>query len=162
MNKEVSSLSQAHVRGSFARLVLESETCNGPNVGPSAHSILFRLIQILVLCIRLITPLSYVFILYLWYFPRPISYMNGGSLLYSLFTLWMLAEALFFPYYYYLFTYLNNNMNDGLKHYATDRVSRMQLALNCFEAISLASGSPESPELYIRKVFSNVYLVFVI
>ena len=81
------------------------------------------------------------------------SAMSAGDVILYLFTLWMCVEALFFLYYWYLFRILHNS-NDGLKHLATDRESRMKLVRDCIEAMycSAQSSTLITPEQYIRKV----------
>lgn len=67
MTRTTSSLLRAHSRGSFARLILESEQCNGPiGQGHNPRSISFRVCQFIVFLFRLVTPFSYIFLLYVF------------------------------------------------------------------------------------------------
>ena len=143
------TLLRAHSRGSFSRLVFESETNNGG--GHAERSIFFRLAQIVVLFLRLITPCSYIYLLCLIIFQlQPQQF--GGWTSYVILTGWMCLEALFFPYYYYLFTNLNKQ-GSNLQHFASNKKTRMRLVKNCFEALRLAGPSPE---IHVRDVSNTV------
>ena len=68
---------------------------------------------------RSVTPLSYIYLaaLSLWMIflsptnPFPYKYF-GGEIPFSLITIWMVIEAVFFPYYYFLFKRLNKINHD--------------------------------------------------
>jgi hypothetical protein len=72
-----------------------------------------------IILIRLITPLSYVYLLLLanWAFLWPTREFNynyfGGKVCFFLLTAWMTCEALFFPYYYFLFTRVDQTAQSG-------------------------------------------------
>jgi hypothetical protein len=157
-----STLLNAHSKHSFSRLLFESKLSNG--FGHYDRSITFRFFQLVVLIIRLVTPFSYVYLLALYSFNLGPKDLKVNSPTYYTFLLWMIAEALFFPYYYYLFTKMNI-LNDELDHYASDKESRFQLVKNCFEAMySSALDSDIEPELYLRKVFHfflNTNILFI-
>jgi hypothetical protein len=71
------------------------------------------------------------------------------------------AEACFFPYYYLLFTRVNQH-NKKLQHFAADKSVRFKLVKNCFQAMASASQPggkmATDPELYIRKVLEGWFL----
>ena len=67
-----SSLIRAHSRGSFSRLVLESESSNGEY----ATSIPFFVCQIIVITFRSITPLSYLGLLAYFFLPVTPGYLG--------------------------------------------------------------------------------------
>jgi hypothetical protein len=156
-SSQSSSLLRAHSRGSFGRLLFESGKCNGPDV-TSSHSLLYRCIQLIVFSFRLITPIAYAYFIYHFFYPVNFHAFPGGVYSYSFLTLWMLAEVIFFPYYYYLFYQLNYNLNHELKHFAQDHTSRMQLAKQCFEGMSLGTSSSVPPEQHLRKVIEGWFL----
>lgn len=144
MKRTTSSLLRAHSRGSFSRLIFESEWSNGG--GHESRSLLFRLCQVSVMCFRVVTPLSYLYLITLAVIALSPSFLerdSEGTFKWSLglssslsltnpwsmlmtsvqepllshfvfifLTVWALLEALFFPYYYYLFTKLNSLNND--------------------------------------------------
>lgn len=142
-----STLLRAHSRGSFSRLVFESETNNGG--GHHDRSLSYRFAQLVVVCMRLVTPCSYLYLLSLTVLKESPSVYLGNVLFIAL-TIWMCIEALFFPYYYYLFNRLNNS-KPALEHFAVNKRSRMRLVKNCFQALRIAA-SEHSPEDYVRKV----------
>lgn len=152
MKRTTSSLNRAHSRSSFDRLLFESEHSNGG--GHSDRGLLFRLCQLVVIALRLITPFSYVYlVIFFTYGIKADSVLANFFFLFL--TAWMFAEAIFFPYYYHLFNKLNN-MKPELDHFASTPSCRKRLVRNCFNAMKIAA-SPESsmrtePELYIRKV----------
>lgn len=154
MKRSTSSLNRAHSRGSFSRLVFESESNNGG--GDKDRSILFRLCQLVVVCFRLVTPASYAFLGALWWFEyNPIQDQN---ILLLILTSWMCSEAIFFPYYYYLFLKLSK-LNSQLEHVASTKETRTRLVHNCFNALKLAASSEATgtdPEVYVRKVIDFV------
>ncbi len=158
MRRSTSSLFHAHSRGSFGRLLFESESNNGG--GYEHRSILFRCLQLLVLAFRIVTPISYAYILTLIYLlitseadlvPRCVG-MLGGVIPFSVLTLWMAIEVIFLPYYCYVFTHLNDNLNEEMQHFASNPASRHELVHSCFNALSSASPSPH---LYVRKVMEG-------
>ena len=111
MKRTHSSLMRAHSRGSFSRLVFESEHSNGG--GEPDRSLLFRSVQLFVIIFRLITPFSYVYLASLiYYLAKAGNYALITNIPMVLFTLWMAMEALFFPYYYMLFTHLNSQKHE--------------------------------------------------
>lgn len=179
MIKTKSALLRAHSRGSFARLLLESEQCNGL-IHPSTNkSLLYRLLQIGVFVSRLITPMSYVFfalvclhhylhidelrVLQFLGFPSLDTEKSFFSLrnlsfnkpVYFVFVVWMAVEALFLPYYYLLFRQVLG-ANRDLQHYCKNQSERMLLVRDCFDALSLGAVGP--PEQYIRKVIEGWFL----
>ena len=120
-----SSLHNAHTKGSFSRLLFESEHSNGS--GDSNRSITFRACQCLVVVMRLVTPFSYVFMFSVWALNISSQNLTGiNKILYLMLYMWMLAEVIFLPYYYYLFTTLSSR-NEELEHLATDRKGRFDL-----------------------------------
>ena len=147
-----SKLIKAHSTGSFSRFVFESEANNGG--GHHDRSILFRICQVVVVVMRLVTPISYVYLIgLLTNIIKPIQYTTTNKytyILFLIFTLWMISEAIFFPYYYYLFSLLNHN-RPSLQHLASNKKSRMRLVKNCFQALRL-SAQHVAPELSVRKV----------
>lgn len=112
----------------------------------------------MVLILRLVTPTSYIYLFALFYLKLRPEHL-GGPLIYTLLTTWMVIEALFFPYYYFLFVKLNKSKS-GLQHFASTKDSRQLLVKNCFEAmrISASTDSDSSPELYIRRVIQGWFL----
>ncbi len=164
MKRSPSALIKAHSRGSFARLILESEQCNGPiSMNAAQYGFVFRFIQFIVFLCRLVTPVAYVSILSLGFayyrhgsrpqcastesvlglswFPFPLPnqlpdavYQYLPSWLYTILVLWAIAEVLFFPYYWYMFKKLHV-LNDSMQHIAVDKDTRRKLMLDCFEAV---------------------------
>jgi hypothetical protein len=106
MKRTTSSLMRAHSRSSFNRLLFESEHATGG--GPKDRSLLFRLCQLVVVIFRSVTPLSYVYLAVLFVYGITPNKMGLGTAFYFFLTAWMVIEALFFPYYLYLFTKLQN------------------------------------------------------
>jgi len=160
-----SSLLTAHSKGTLNRLVFESEHSNGG--GNSDRSLLFRLCQVVVIVMRSVTPLSYIYLIFLcsWLILFPEYDFNyqyfGGKIAFSLITIWMVLEALFFPYYYYIFKRCNL-MNPNLEHFACDQATRVRLVTNCFQAMK-AAASPGSAmvtdhDAYLRKVIEGWFL----
>ena len=158
---------RAHSRASFSRLLFESEHSNGPNFGDTGdkRSFFFLACQILVLAIRLVTPLSYLFLAWEFHFrfgtgrfitlwlrnnpqwPNPLPPSMECwvtdfryAAVYHIFLLWMLVEAAFFPYYYYLFVRMGSSDTE-LEHFASDSESRMALAKRCFEAMQISADT---------------------
>lgn len=149
MKRTTSSLHRAHSKGSFNRLVFESEHSLGG--GDHDRSLIFRLCQLVVIVIRAITPLSYLFLAYIYVFNITSKNFYIGELSYYIILVWTIAEVLFFPYYYYLFTKLSHR-NHELEHFASDREKRFGLVKKCFEALNVsAMNTHAAPELYIRK-----------
>lgn len=159
MNRKHSSsgaLLRAHSRSSLERLIFESEKCNGP-ISSHNHSFLYRLVQCIVIVCRIVTPLSYLWLLcVLCGYCRP-ELCRMPPAVWAAITLWMLVEAIFFPYYCYLFTKLNA-LNEELQHFASCPASRMLLAKRCFAALKAGAQSADPPELYIRKVLEGWFL----
>jgi len=124
MKKVTSALHGANVRDAFSRLIFESEHSLG--LGDEDRSITFRLCQLLVVLLRSVTPLSYLFVFSVWAFE--IRARNFGSYfpLYYVLLVWMTAEVLFLPYYYYLFVTMSNR-NKQLEHVAADTEDRFLL-----------------------------------
>ncbi len=81
-----------------------------------------------------------------------------GLLAYWFCFTFMIAEALFFPVYLYMFA-VAQSRNDELIHVARCTHSRMQLVEKCFDAMASAGkeGSliDRSPEKYLRKVLEG-------
>jgi len=162
MQRSNSSLIRAHSLSSLGRLLIESEVSNGPGGDSKERDWLFRLAQTVVLIFRLFTPAAYVVLFLMFFFPGVISVETfGWPLGYHFLMLICIAEACFFPYYYFLFTQVNQQ-NKKLQHFAADRDVRLQLVKNCFQAMTAASrpGSKmkTDPELYIRKVIEGWFL----
>lgn len=148
-----STLLHSHSRSSFSRLVFESETNNGG--GHHDRSLLYRFAQLVVVCMRLVTPCSYLYLFALTVLKKsPSVYL--GSILFIALTMWMCIEALFFPYYYYLFNRLNNS-KPTLEHFAANKRSRIRLLKNCFHALRIAA-SEHNPEDYVRKVTKTRFI----
>ena len=108
---------------------------------------------------RLVTPSSYVYIAALFYLKLTPDHL-GGSVIYTVLTTWMVIEALFFPYYYFLFVKLNKTKSE-MQHFACSTESRQLLVRNCFEAMRISASTESidsSPELYIRKVIQGWFL----
>ena len=82
-------------------------------------SLITFLLQVLLL--RLITPLSYLFLItvYILYVLYGVTAPTDikSKLLYYVIGLWATAEAVFFPYYYYLFVKISNTEAKG-SHFA--------------------------------------------
>lgn len=157
MKRTTSSLHRAHSRSSFNRLVFESEHCLGG--GHDGRSILFRFFQLMVVIFRSITPFSYLYLA--WIVCNNIGYERymGGAFTYNALLIWMLAEALFFPYYYYLFTSLTNSRNEELEHSASDRQARLGLVQRCFEALLVSAANTHAePERYLQRVIEGWFL----
>ncbi|KAJ1440279.1 hypothetical protein B484DRAFT_152274 [Ochromonadaceae sp. CCMP2298] len=157
MKRVNSSLHRAHSRDSFSRLLFESESSNGG--GDESRSIFFRLCQLGVLAFRLVTPFSYLYLSTLFALKLQPAQFFGGSAMYYFLLVWMLVEALFLPYYYYLFTQLSKR-NGDLEHFASDKQSRFLLVRNCLEAMLLAGPSTQEPEVYIRKALEGWFMDF--
>ena len=118
--------------------------------------------QTVVIVFRMFTPAAYIVLLALWLFPKTLSPdFFGGPLVYHVVLLVCLVEAIFFPYYYFLFTQVERH-NKNLQHFAADRTVRFNLVRNCFQAMSLASQPggkmTTDPEAYIRKVIEGWFL----
>lgn len=155
-----SSLLRAHSRGSFSRLVGESEAGNGEY----ATSFMFFMCQIMVICFRLVTPASYLGLLAFIFLPVKPDMLWGpydGVLMYWFLLAFMAVESLFFPYYLYIFT-MSNERNVELHHFAKCPNSRMKLIQNCFNAMTSAGAEgslmDRSPEIYLRKVLEGWHL----
>lgn len=166
-----SALLRAHSRGSFERLLFESEHSNG--LGHKDRSLYFRLAQGFVLALRLITPVSYLFLLVLAavmtnvirheYVDRVkerwlgVVHQSAASTFgfYAL-VVWTVLEALFLPLYYYKYLQLSKNADIG--HDATSRESRQLLVDKCLSALSLGAENRAEPEKYIRKVLEGWFL----
>ena len=130
------------------------------------HSLLlhpsFTHSQTVVIIFRLFTPLAYAVLLVAFLFPKLVSpEALGGSLRYHFLILVCIVEACFFPYYYFLFTQVNQQ-NKKLQHFAVDKAVRLRLVRNCFEAMAAASrpgGKMQTnPDQYIRKVIEGWFL----
>lgn len=155
-----SSLSKAHLRGSFARLLMESQECNGPVAFNKNRPILYLLCQLLVFSFRLVTPCSYLYLILLYFFPISPERYPFGWVGYLTLLIWAISEALFLPYYCYKFQELNSP-NDSLPHLAINQESRMQLARQCFDAMSQSSvGNDQSIsiEMRLRHVLEGWFL----
>eukprot|EP01038_Epipyxis_sp_PR26KG_P009700 gene9700-13057_t len=150
-----SSILRAHSRGSFERLVFESEHSLGG--GSPDRSLVFRFAQLVVVLLRSITPLSYLYITYLILFQVTAEKMGLGLIVYYCLLLWSLAEAVFFLYYYNLFTKLSKR-NPRLNHFASDTESRLKLVSNCFYALKASCKDGSGSEKYLRKVIEGWFL----
>jgi hypothetical protein len=126
MKRDNFSLHRAHSRGDFSRLLFESETSNGG--GDESRSFLFRLCQLGVLAFRLVTPFSYLYLSTLFALKLQPAQFFGGSAMYFFLLVWMLVEALFLPYYYYLFTQFSKR-NGDLEHFASDKQVRVRVCV---------------------------------
>ena len=98
---------------------------------------MFRFFQVIVVLFRLITPLSYVGLGFMYFYPVVPEHV-GGVIPYYFMMAFMLAEALFFPYYLHLFKELHEAA-PRLEHFANCKRSRMKLAVTCIEALSLSA-----------------------
>lgn len=91
-----SSLLFSDSNGHLDRLLFDSKPCNGS--GHPERSLTFRLLQIVVLCLRIITPISYVFVgslLFLYAFNVPTFDnldANSQMIMYCL-TCWAILEV---------------------------------------------------------------------
>jgi hypothetical protein len=149
-----SLLTRSHSTNLLTRLLFESEHSLGG--GLEDRSLLFRAFQALVIVIRAVTPLSYLYVLSLYVFQwQPASFALGGRIGFRLILFWTLAEVLFFPYYCYLF-FVMNKLNKDLPHFSSNKETRHRLAHNCFQALeSSATNSDETPVQYCRRVSCN-------
>lgn len=130
-NITTSALLRAKQRHSFFRLLFESEMNNGG--GCENRGYLIKFFQLIVVSVRLVTPICYGFFFYALFFPIDKRYFGGPIPFYIIF-LWSLLEVLFLPYYFYLFTVLNHR-NEKLPHFAICEESRFKLVKMCFEAL---------------------------
>ena len=143
------------------------------------RGLFFRLCQLFVVIIRAITPFSYIYLSTLLlalllpdgkYSSSITQYIDINDYRFVLLTGYMIIEALFFGYYYYLFNLIDNKKND-LQHFACTKESRKKLVRNCFESMKISctrsdadesSGSDNSsyidPEKHIRKVIEGWHL----
>lgn len=119
-----SSLHLAHSRDALSRLIFESEHSLGG--GHQGRSLIFRLFQLLVVFLRLVTPASYLFLLAVWIFRVNSSNFVFGPITYFSLLTWTAAEALFLPYYYLLFVKFGLR-NKKLDHVAVDTTERYRL-----------------------------------
>lgn len=124
--------------------------------------------QVVVIFVRSITPFSYIYLTALllvtvvyprakglgfiprlessnfienmneFIFRQDICTFSKQNILFSALTVYCVVEAVFFCYYYYLFTQLNDNKND-LDHFASTPEKRKKLVENCFEVCSFPS-----------------------
>jgi hypothetical protein len=171
IKRTTSSLLRAHSRNSLNRLLFESEHCNGG--GHDDRSLSFRLMQLVVMLLRLVTPLSYLYLIYLCFYVNLHTIDNIvydvfsqkyhlmgvlRILVFSTFTLWMIIEALFFPYYCYMFNKLNHKINHDLSHYGSTPQSRQRLVHECFAALQTAAPTNEETYHYIRKTIEGWFL----
>lgn len=106
---------------------------------------------------RSITPMSYIYLASLVF----VDYTKfvDARIVYA-FTVWMVIEALFLPYYLTIFNRFNSTEPD-MEHFASNPDSRKMLVRNCLEAMKLASGDPEArtdPKHYIQKVVEGWFL----
>ena len=150
-NNHSSSLLKARSSRSFERLLFGSETSNGG--GSDQRSIAFLFCQLIVLVLRAITPFSYIYLLAISFFKVQPEHL-GGKVIYTILTMYMLTEALFFPYYLYLYSKMNKKKHD-MNHLAVNKKARMRLVKNCINALRMSAGPHhQSPEEYIRRVSS--------
>lgn len=124
MNKVTSSLHGAKVRDAFSRLIFESEHSLG--FGDDGRSLTFRLCQLLVVMLRSVTPMSYLYVFSIWAFHIRAQHFGSYYPLYYVLLIWMSAEVLFLPYYYYLFVTFGNR-NKLLEHVALSSADRYLL-----------------------------------
>ena len=151
-------LSRANSRGSLDRLLFESSPSNGANLHKRPFTYLFM--QLIVLIIRLITPVSYFYLFLMWWL-HPIDRYFGNQYLFYTFTTWMLVEVVFFPYYFHLFNVLNVSRSP-LRHYASTPECRTRLLTNCFNAMREGKKSEDEAHIYLRKVSSTLtYLLLL-
>ena len=117
----------------------------------------FQLYELIVLIFRCITPMSYLFLLVYfmnvaltgdWFVPENLFLF----FIFFFITSWALVEALFFPYYYYLFLKIQNKEATGT-HRATCQESRLHFAQRCLESIKIA-GENHRME-YSKKQIEN-------
>ena len=139
--------------------MFESEHSNG--AGPASRSLLFRGSQLLVLVVRLITPIAYLYVfLFLMYCFHPALFGAYGAIFgYWLFTAWMLIETLFFPYYLYIFTHLDYK-NADLNHFGSTSDKRRKLVMDCISAIEKAAPANISSGYHCNDAERNVQKVY--
>jgi len=142
-------LKHARSRGSFNRLLFESQ----PSMGSDLHKRppTFVFMQLIVILIRMITPLSYFYLLFLCIDVGSVRKLFPNEFFFYLFSVWMSVEIVFFPYYYHLFNCLNSSKSP-LRHYASTRETRMTLIANCFGAMKQAKPAGVESHTYLRKV----------
>lgn len=112
--------------------------------------------QFVVLFIRTITPFSYIYLFALWVL-NPISQYSSNTFAFNIFTIWMIIEAAFFPYYYHLY-YVLNVAKSPLRHYASSQSMRMLLLENCFSAMKQAKDEGIETHLYLRQMMEGWFL----
>ena len=140
-----SSLLRAHSRGSFARLLLESEA----SMGNYSLSKWFRFVQMIVLAFRLITPLSYVVLIMMLALPNATPEQFGGITAYSAVLVFALSEALFFPFYLWKFMQMNDSPRTW-PHFAQCKNSRLEFFRQCMDAM-IDAVSPYSSSITLWK-----------
>lgn len=176
MKKATSSLHGASVRDTFSRFIFESE--HSLRLGGEGRSLTFRLCQLLVVSLRAVTPLSYLYVFSVWAFGFRAKHFGSYYPLFYVLLIWMSAEVLFLPYHYYLFVTFGDR-NKSLEHVAFSSADRFLLVRNklilppspqtmhfligpffpqakrCFTALALVAKKTGnlSTEGYIRKVF---------
>lgn len=157
---EISSLLRAHSRGSFGRLLFESEHCHGG--GGSDRSLLFRITQLVVIVFRSVTPLSYIHLILVLFFGLRAPHLGIREELFVFATFWTFLEVLFLPYYYFKFKKVTESLNSDLQHFASTPESRMALVHNCFQAMKEAakpgSTMDTDPHKYLRQVIEGWFL----
>ena len=163
--------------------------------GHPDRPISFRLMQLIVIFVRVITPFSYIYLSALLFatmvYPKAIAYglipkmeslnfieninnfifrqdictlSKQNKFIFSALTIYCMMEALFFCYYYYLFTKLNDKRND-LDHFASTPEKRKKLVENCFEAMmisceteSIEKSENVDPKKHIRRIIEGWFL----
>ncbi|TPX58455.1 hypothetical protein PhCBS80983_g03142 [Powellomyces hirtus] len=115
-------------------------------------SIFYRFWQLVILLLRAVTPVSYIYmiglILHFHSHSVPsLAYLTAKSTRlasFATFTIWMFAETLWFPYY--LITIKRLQARQPPYHATTDLPSRIKLVMRCWETLSLAAGADAAEE----------------
>jgi len=157
MKQATSSLHGAKLKDTFSRFIFESEHSLG--LGGEGRSLSFRLCQFLVVLLRAVTPLSYLYVFSIWTFGITASHFGSYYALYYILLTWMSAEVVFLPYHYFLFVTFGNR-NKSLEHVAFSSTDRFLLAKRCFTALSLVAKKTGnmSTEGYLRKVLEGWFI----
>ncbi|KAI9094409.1 hypothetical protein DFS34DRAFT_629324 [Phlyctochytrium arcticum] len=131
---------------------------------PSAHTAIYRLFQGIILFLRSIAPLSYVYLawFYLHFFHQGQGQNEntGGkewSVGLAIFTVVMMAEAVWLPVHLMNVRSLQKR-RPSIHHLCKTKAQRVELLENCFDALDAAAGvgaSQQTRTLAIQKVVSG-------
>ena len=159
MKRSTSSLLRAHSRDSMTRLLFESECSNGG--GGDDRSILYRICQLFVVGCRLVTPLSYLYCIYLIFHPPSFiwqAWPNENLISIAIhitrviLVVWAIVEVFFLPYYCFMFVKLLRH-KDKLEHVCQTKEGRFKLLQRCFGALKDACDPHDQHNVeYLRKV----------